>query len=56
MKETGYLTTSSDNWNVFYFAATRAASLDLESMSGHLLLRTLATLPEMKSQIESTNT
>ena len=55
-KKTGYLTFSSDNWNVLHYAATRAAILDVESLPGHLLLRTLATLPEIKSLIESTTT
>jgi len=50
----GYLTFSSDNWNVLHYAATRAALLDAESLPGHLLLRTLATMPKMKSLIEST--
>jgi ankyrin repeat protein len=53
-KTTGYLAFSSDNWNVLHYAATRAALLDAESLPGHLLLRTLATMPEMKSLIEST--
>lgn len=53
-KKTGYLTFSSDNWNVLHYAATRAAILDVESLPGHLLLRTLATLPGMKSLIELT--
>lgn len=53
-KRTGYLAFSSDRWNVLHYAAIRAAILDVESLSGHLLLRTLATLPDMKSLIEST--
>jgi ankyrin repeat protein len=53
-KKEGYLAFSSDNWNVLHYAATRAALLDAESLPGHLLLRTLATMPEMKSLIEST--
>ena len=53
-KKTGYLTFSSDNWNVLHYAVTRAAILDVESLPGHLLLQTLATLPGMKSLIEST--
>jgi ankyrin repeat protein len=52
-KKTGYLAFSSDNWNVLHFAATRAALLDMESLPGHLLLRTLATMPEVKPLINS---
>ena len=55
-KKTAYLTIGSDNWNILHYAATRAAILKVESLSGHVFLRTLATLPEMKSLIESTNT
>ena len=55
-KKSGYLAFSSDKWNVLHFAATRSAILDVESLPGHLLLRTLANMPEMKSLIESTTT
>ncbi|KAF3491800.1 kinase domain-containing protein [Arthroderma uncinatum] len=55
-KRTGYLALGFDNWNVIHYAAARAAVLDIESLSGHVLLRTLATFPEMKSLIESTTT
>ena len=55
-KKSGYLAFSSDKWNVLHFAATRSAILDVESLPGHLLLRTLAIMPEMKSLIESTTT
>nr|KMM67530.1 hypothetical protein CPAG_03864 [Coccidioides posadasii RMSCC 3488] len=53
-KRTGYLAFSSDNWNVLHYAAARAAILDSESLPGHVLLRTLASMQEMKSLIEST--
>ena len=55
-KKSEYLAFSSDKWNVLHFAATRSAILDVESLPGHLLLRTLATMPEMKSLIESITT
>ncbi|KMU73205.1 hypothetical protein CISG_03465 [Coccidioides immitis RMSCC 3703] len=37
-----------------HYAAARAAILDSESLPGHVLLRTLASMQEMKSLIEST--
>ncbi|WEW59271.1 hypothetical protein PRK78_004740 [Emydomyces testavorans] len=52
--QTSYLSFTCDNWNVLHYAATRAAVLDAEALPGHVLLRTLATLPEMQSLIEST--
>lgn len=51
--QNNYIVFSSDNWNILHYAATRAALLDTESLSGHLLLRNLARYSFLHSLIES---
>jgi ankyrin repeat protein len=53
-RDNGYLVMRSDSWNVLHFGATRAALLDAESLPGHVLLRTFATIPEMRELVTST--
>lgn len=53
-RDIDYIIFSADNWNILHFGATRAALLDIESLPGHLLLRKLATIPDVKALIAST--